>query len=224
MTQEEKSIQLCEKLLPLLKEGKEVEIHPSGTSMFPLINPPSDSVVLRHRGYPHKNRRHSPISKRERAFGAAPPLPHKTRWLLFYRRQPDRGRRPLTGVAASSHRNLHLPKRTYLPCNASRIQNLQQDLAFPAPCTPIYQPPPRNAMAQAPSQPRQMKKHLFNALSGRCPAGLHNKLLMIHHLVRAAQGIAKVKISLFIIDFITTGNLYRKLIRICFVVLFHKLL
>ncbi len=47
MTQEEKSIQLCEKLLPLLKEGKEVEIHPSGTSMFPLINPPSDSVVLR---------------------------------------------------------------------------------------------------------------------------------------------------------------------------------
>ena len=46
MTQEEKSMQLCERLLPLLKEGKDVEIHPSGTSMFPLINPPSDSVVL----------------------------------------------------------------------------------------------------------------------------------------------------------------------------------
>lgn len=50
MTQTDKSKLLCEKLLPLLKEGKEVEIHPSGTSMFPLINPPSDSVVLRNIG------------------------------------------------------------------------------------------------------------------------------------------------------------------------------
>lgn len=50
MTQEQKSKQLCEKLLPLLKEGKEIEIHPDGTSMFPLINPPSDSVILRDIG------------------------------------------------------------------------------------------------------------------------------------------------------------------------------
>ncbi len=47
MTQEEKSKQLYEKLLPLLQNGNEVEIYPSGTSMFPLINPPNDSVVLR---------------------------------------------------------------------------------------------------------------------------------------------------------------------------------
>ena len=47
MTQEEKSKQLYEKLLPRLQNGNDVEIYPSGTSMFPLINPPNDSVVLR---------------------------------------------------------------------------------------------------------------------------------------------------------------------------------
>ena len=46
MTQEEKSIQLCEKLLPLLKEGKEVEIHPSGTRDILLYQRESGLLVL----------------------------------------------------------------------------------------------------------------------------------------------------------------------------------
>ena len=46
MTREEKSINLYQKLMPLLQEGNAVEIHPEGTSMFPLITSHSDSVVL----------------------------------------------------------------------------------------------------------------------------------------------------------------------------------
>lgn len=47
MTREEKSLKLYQKLMPLLQEGKTVEIHPDGSSMFPLITSPSDSVLLR---------------------------------------------------------------------------------------------------------------------------------------------------------------------------------
>lgn len=46
MTREEKSRRLYEELMPLLKAGKTVEIHPYGSSMFPLIVSLSDSVFL----------------------------------------------------------------------------------------------------------------------------------------------------------------------------------
>lgn len=46
MTQEEKSIRLYEKILPLLEEGQAIEIHPYGFSMYPLITSPSDSVIV----------------------------------------------------------------------------------------------------------------------------------------------------------------------------------
>lgn len=47
MTQEEKSMRLYEKLMPLLEEGKTVEIHPHGSSMWPLITSSADSVLVR---------------------------------------------------------------------------------------------------------------------------------------------------------------------------------
>lgn len=47
MTREEKSQELYQRLMPLLQEGQTVEIHPSGTSMWPLITSSSDSVLLR---------------------------------------------------------------------------------------------------------------------------------------------------------------------------------
>ncbi len=46
MTQEEKSILLYEKIMPLLEDGQSIEIHPHGFSMYPLITSPSDSVVI----------------------------------------------------------------------------------------------------------------------------------------------------------------------------------
>jgi len=46
MTQEEKSILLYEKIMPLLEDGKTIEIHPHGFSMYPLITSPSDSVIV----------------------------------------------------------------------------------------------------------------------------------------------------------------------------------
>ncbi len=42
--QEEKSKELYKKIAPLLKEGKYLEIHPTGTSMYPLLA--GDDVVL----------------------------------------------------------------------------------------------------------------------------------------------------------------------------------
>lgn len=47
MTQEEKSIQLYEKIMPLLVDGQTIEIHPHGFSMYPLITSPADSVIVR---------------------------------------------------------------------------------------------------------------------------------------------------------------------------------
>lgn len=46
MSQEEKSKELYQKIAPLLKEGKSIEIHPTGTSMYPLLTG-EDVVVLK---------------------------------------------------------------------------------------------------------------------------------------------------------------------------------
>ena len=46
MSQEEKSKALYEKIKPLLDEGQNLEIHPTGTSMFPLLES-RDSVLLK---------------------------------------------------------------------------------------------------------------------------------------------------------------------------------
>lgn len=45
-SQEEKSKKLYQALKPLLEQGKKIEIHPTGTSMFPLLSG-SDVVVVR---------------------------------------------------------------------------------------------------------------------------------------------------------------------------------
>lgn len=47
MTQEEKSTLLYEKIMPLLENEQTIEIHPHGSSMYPLITSPSDSVIVR---------------------------------------------------------------------------------------------------------------------------------------------------------------------------------
>lgn len=46
MTPEEKSQKLAARLLPLLQQGKSVEIHPQGSSMFPLLTGSADSVII----------------------------------------------------------------------------------------------------------------------------------------------------------------------------------
>lgn len=46
MTPEETSKKMLEQLLPLLNEGQTVEIHPQGSSMFPLLTEGRDSVLL----------------------------------------------------------------------------------------------------------------------------------------------------------------------------------
>lgn len=46
MFQEEKSKELYQKIAPLLKEGKNLEIHPTGTSMYPLLTE-EDVVIIR---------------------------------------------------------------------------------------------------------------------------------------------------------------------------------
>lgn len=46
MTPEEKSSQTARRLLPLLKEGQIIEIHPQGSSMFPLLIEHRDSVLI----------------------------------------------------------------------------------------------------------------------------------------------------------------------------------
>ncbi|MBR1740842.1 MAG: hypothetical protein IJ733_03035 [Lachnospiraceae bacterium] len=46
MTQEEKSQELYKTIAPLLEEGKNLEIHPTGTSMYPLLTG-EDVVILK---------------------------------------------------------------------------------------------------------------------------------------------------------------------------------
>lgn len=46
MTPEEASEKKLEQLIPLLKEGHSVEIHPQGSSMFPLLTEGRDSVII----------------------------------------------------------------------------------------------------------------------------------------------------------------------------------
>lgn len=53
MSQEEKSKELYQKIAPLLREGKALEIHPTGTSMYPLLTG-EDAVIIR------------PVSKEEK--------------------------------------------------------------------------------------------------------------------------------------------------------------
>lgn len=50
MTPEETSKKMLERLLPLLKEGQTVEIHPQGSSMFPLLTEGRDSVLIQAMG------------------------------------------------------------------------------------------------------------------------------------------------------------------------------
>lgn len=46
MAPEEISKKMLERLLPFLKEGQTVEIHPQGSSMFPLLTEGRDSVLI----------------------------------------------------------------------------------------------------------------------------------------------------------------------------------
>lgn len=46
MTPEETSQKTLKQLLPLLKKGQAVEIHPQGSSMFPLLTEGRDSVIV----------------------------------------------------------------------------------------------------------------------------------------------------------------------------------
>lgn len=49
MTQEEKSEKLYQTLKPLLDDGSPVELHPHGSSMWPLITSSKDTVLIQPR-------------------------------------------------------------------------------------------------------------------------------------------------------------------------------
>ena len=82
MTPEETSKKMLEQLLPLLNEGRTVEIHPQGSSMFPLLTEGRDSVLLCSLN--------DTAPEKQRTSGASQSLPRPAGRLLFCRGQPDR--------------------------------------------------------------------------------------------------------------------------------------